>query len=38
MIAQHVEYYSNQAVSWFTQPVLTTFDKDKIQDIVRKSR
>nr|WP_250845199.1 LPS export ABC transporter periplasmic protein LptC [Escherichia coli] len=27
---QHVEYYSDQAVSWFTQPVLTTFDKDKI--------
>ena len=24
------EYYSDQAVSWFTQPVLTTFDKDKI--------
>ena len=30
LIAQHVEYYSDQAVSWFTQPVLTTFDKDKI--------
>ncbi len=29
LIAQHVEYYSEQAVSWFTQPVLTTFDKDK---------
>ena len=30
LIAQHVEYYSDQAVSWFTQPVLTTFDKDKV--------
>ena len=30
LIAQHVEYYSDQAVSWFTQPVLTTFDKAKI--------
>ena len=30
LIAQHVEYYSEQAVSWFTQPVLTTFDKDKV--------
>lgn len=30
LIAQNVEYYSEQAVSWFTQPVLTTFDKDKV--------
>ena len=30
LIAQHVEYYSDQAVSWFTQPVLTTFDKAKL--------
>ncbi|ECW0954168.1 LPS export ABC transporter periplasmic protein LptC [Salmonella enterica] len=30
LIAQHVEYFSDQAVSWFTQPVLTTFDKDKV--------
>ncbi|VYT61368.1 LPS export ABC transporter periplasmic protein LptC [Metakosakonia massiliensis] len=31
LIAQHVEYYSADAVSWFTQPVLTTFDQDKVQ-------
>ncbi|MBV7405027.1 LPS export ABC transporter periplasmic protein LptC [Enterobacter sp. ENT03] len=30
LIAQHVEYFSEQELSWFTQPVLTTFDKDKI--------
>ncbi|WP_318374494.1 LPS export ABC transporter periplasmic protein LptC [Enterobacter sp.] len=30
LIAQHVEYFSDQALSWFTQPILTTFDKDKI--------
>ncbi|WP_437887865.1 LPS export ABC transporter periplasmic protein LptC [Phytobacter sp. V91] len=29
LIAQHVEYFSTDAVTWFTQPVLTTFDKDK---------
>ena len=32
LIAQHVEYYSADAITWFTQPVLTTFDKDKIPD------
>ncbi|MGS9179318.1 LPS export ABC transporter periplasmic protein LptC, partial [Salmonella enterica subsp. enterica serovar Infantis] len=30
LIAQHVEYFYDQAVSWFTQPVITTIDKDKI--------
>lgn len=30
LIAQHVEYFSDQAVSWFTQPVLTTFDENKV--------
>ncbi len=30
LIAQHVEYFSVEAITWFTQPVLTTFDKDKI--------
>jgi lipopolysaccharide export system protein LptC len=30
LIAQHVEYFSAEAITWFTQPVLTTFDKDKI--------
>ncbi|MGL5628956.1 MAG: LPS export ABC transporter periplasmic protein LptC, partial [Plesiomonas shigelloides] len=26
LIADHVEYFSDQALSWFTRPVLTTFD------------
>ena len=30
LIAQHVEYFSDDGVSWFTQPVMTTFDKDKV--------
>ncbi|MGK9173125.1 LPS export ABC transporter periplasmic protein LptC [Yokenella regensburgei] len=30
LIAEHVEYFSAEAITWFTQPVLTTFDKDKI--------
>ncbi|STM36772.1 putative organic solvent tolerance protein [Escherichia coli] len=38
LIAQHVEYYSDQAVSWFTQPgtyhVLIRINPD----MVRKSR
>jgi lipopolysaccharide export system protein LptC len=29
LIAQHVEYFSDEEVSWFTQPVMTTFDKTK---------
>lgn len=30
LIAEHVEYFSDQAVSWFTRPVLTTFDTNKV--------
>ncbi|SFT87510.1 lipopolysaccharide export system protein LptC [Kosakonia arachidis] len=30
LIAQNVEYYSVDGVSWYTQPVLTTFDQNKI--------
>ncbi|HFD4207253.1 TPA: LPS export ABC transporter periplasmic protein LptC, partial [Pseudomonas aeruginosa] len=30
LVAQHVEYFSDDGVSWFTQPVMTTFDKDKV--------
>lgn len=30
LIAEHVEYYSDDAISWFTQPRLTTFDTDKV--------
>ncbi|MEO3990374.1 LPS export ABC transporter periplasmic protein LptC [Pseudocitrobacter cyperus] len=30
LIAEHVEYFSDEAISWFTQPRLTTFDTDKV--------
>jgi len=30
LIAEHVEYFSEQAISWFTQPRLTTFDTNKV--------
>ncbi|ELQ6262616.1 LPS export ABC transporter periplasmic protein LptC [Cronobacter malonaticus] len=30
LIAQHVEYFSDDGVSWFTQPVMTTFDTNKV--------
>ncbi|HDS9359806.1 TPA: LPS export ABC transporter periplasmic protein LptC [Enterobacter cancerogenus] len=30
LIAQHVEYFSDDSVSWFTQPIMTTFDTDKV--------
>ncbi|MDR2218339.1 MAG: LPS export ABC transporter periplasmic protein LptC [Yokenella regensburgei] len=30
LIAEHVEYFSDQAISWFTNPVLTTFDVNKV--------
>ena len=30
LIAQHVEYFSEEGVSWFTQPVMTTFDVNKV--------
>ncbi|WP_312947803.1 LPS export ABC transporter periplasmic protein LptC [Superficieibacter sp.] len=31
LIAQHVEYYSDQATTWFTQPLLTTYDTTKVE-------
>ncbi len=30
LVAQHVEYFSEHGVSWFTQPVMTTFDANKV--------
>ncbi|ATM03497.1 MULTISPECIES: LPS export ABC transporter periplasmic protein LptC [Raoultella] len=30
LIAEHVEYFSAQEVSWFTKPVMTTFDTNKV--------
>lgn len=30
LIAEHVEYFSEQEVSWFTNPVMTTFDTNKV--------
>ena len=30
LIAEHVEYFSDQGLSWFTHPVLTTFDTAKV--------
>lgn len=30
LIAEHVEYFSDKAESWFTHPVLTTFDNNKV--------
>ena len=30
LIAEHVEYFSDQSLSWFTRPVLTTFDAAKV--------
>lgn len=30
LVAQHVEYFSDDAVSYFTQPVVTSFDKAKV--------
>ncbi len=30
LIAKNVEYFSTEGVSWFTQPVLTTFDENKV--------
>ncbi|WP_342323379.1 LPS export ABC transporter periplasmic protein LptC [Kosakonia sp. BYX6] len=30
LIAQNVEYFSAEGISWFAQPVLTTFDQDKV--------
>ena len=30
LTAEHVEYFSDQAISWFTHPFLTTFDANKV--------
>ena len=30
LIAEHVEYFSESATSWFTKPVMTVYDADKI--------
>ncbi|MFP5595437.1 LPS export ABC transporter periplasmic protein LptC [Kluyvera sp. 142486] len=30
LIAEHVEYFSDQALSWFTHPFLTTYDTSKV--------
>ena len=30
LIAQHVEYFSDDGISWFTRPVMTTFDTNKV--------
>ena len=30
LIAEHVEYFSAQEVSWFTKSVMTTFDTNKV--------
>ncbi|XTZ38883.1 LPS export ABC transporter periplasmic protein LptC [Salmonella enterica] len=30
LIAQNVEYFSADGISWFAQPVLTTFDQEKV--------
>ncbi|MGC8339859.1 LPS export ABC transporter periplasmic protein LptC [Cronobacter sakazakii] len=30
LVAKHVEYFSDDGVSWFTQPVMTTFDTNKV--------
>ncbi len=31
LVAQHVEYFSDQAITWFTQPLLTTYDTTKTE-------
>lgn len=33
LIAEHVEYFSDQEVSWFTKPVMTTFDTNKVPTV-----
>lgn len=30
LIAEHVEYFSDEAISWFTRPLLTTFDVNTV--------
>ncbi|MCT4705444.1 LPS export ABC transporter periplasmic protein LptC [Enterobacteriaceae bacterium H11S18] len=30
LIAEHVEYFSDTAISWFTKPVMTQYDENKV--------
>lgn len=30
LVAEHVEYFSETAVSWFTNPVMTQYDENKV--------
>ncbi len=30
LIAKHVEYYSDQELTWFTDPVVTSYDTNKV--------
>lgn len=30
LVAQHVEYFSETAISWFTNPVMTQYDENKV--------
>ncbi len=30
LVAEHVDYYGNTAISWFTNPVLTTYDTNQV--------
>ena len=30
LVAEHVEYFSDTAVSWFTNPVMTQYDENKV--------
>ncbi|MBV4412990.1 LPS export ABC transporter periplasmic protein LptC [Enterobacteriaceae bacterium YMB-R22] len=31
LIADHIEHYSDTAISWFTRPVMTVYDTNKIE-------
>jgi len=30
LVAEHVEYFSDTAISWFTKPVMTQYDENKV--------
>ncbi len=30
LVAEHVEYFSESAISWFTNPVMTQYDENKV--------
>ncbi|WMY74851.1 LPS export ABC transporter periplasmic protein LptC [Buttiauxella selenatireducens] len=30
LVAEHVEYFSDTAISWFTNPVMTQYDENKV--------